>query len=307
MTKGWFIREPSSKNFRSTQLAVDVSHENESVFDNNNDFVTHKSELIDYQEDDCDNLNFQIQQDIVDSGLKYIHMFEKNKRKHKAEKATKKKEIVVLLNEIEELVVVLKSDSTTANMHWVDLDLLADGTAIDDEKIKKQIEKQLDHFNKTEETQNEAQQHKRDELLKDASELERSQYEKAKAQMNASSQFFKDQIETGVASKVTAEYAIYDNGNVKSDNNKLVFKISQNDNLTAEEKERLLKDHETGLHNINSVLDNEKKRQEQELDRALAERLARRHRTKEAQHKTDIKSDLKKAEKEIADEIKAKR
>jgi hypothetical protein len=58
MTKGWFIREPSSKNFRSTQLAVDVSHENESVFDNNNDFVTHKSELIDYQEDDCDNLNF---------------------------------------------------------------------------------------------------------------------------------------------------------------------------------------------------------------------------------------------------------
>lgn len=78
--------------------------------------------------------------------------------------------------------------------------------------------------------------------------------------MNASSQFFKDQIENGVASQVTAEYAIYDNGNVKSDNNKLVFKISQNDNLTTEEKERLLKDHETGLHNINSVLDNEKKR-----------------------------------------------
>jgi hypothetical protein len=83
-------------------------------------------------------------------------MFEKKKQKHKSEKANKKKEIVVLLNEIEELVGVLKSDSTTANMHWVDLDSLADGTAIDDEKIKKQIEKQLDHFNKTEETQNEA-------------------------------------------------------------------------------------------------------------------------------------------------------
>jgi len=65
------------------------------------------------------------------------------------------------------------SDAAAANMHWVDIDSLQDGTAIDDEKIKKQIEKQLNQLNKTEEAQNEAYQQKREEMLKDASELER--------------------------------------------------------------------------------------------------------------------------------------
>ena len=37
--------------------------------------------------------------------------------------------------------------------------------------------------------------------------------------------------------QVGVEYAIYDNGNVKSDNNKLVFKISQNQLLNDEERE----------------------------------------------------------------------
>ena len=100
---------------------------------------------------------------------------------------------------------------------------------------------------------------------------------------------------------VGVEFAIYDNGNVKSENNKFVFKVAQNELLNDEEREQLLKAHETGLNNITNVLENEKKRQEQELDRALQERLARRHRLKESQHKLDIKADLKNAEKEIVD------
>ena len=39
MTKGWFIREPSSRNYRSVQLSLDIGHENKKVFDENNDFV----------------------------------------------------------------------------------------------------------------------------------------------------------------------------------------------------------------------------------------------------------------------------
>jgi hypothetical protein len=35
------------------------------------------------------------------------------------------------------------SDAATGNMHWVDINSLHDGTSIDDGKIKKQIEKQL--------------------------------------------------------------------------------------------------------------------------------------------------------------------
>ena len=68
---------------------------------------------------------------------------------------------------------------------------------------------------------------------------------------------------------MSVEYAIYDNGNVKSENNKLAFKIAQNQLLNEDERESLLRTHEAGLLNINGVLENEKKRQEQELDRAL--------------------------------------
>ena len=78
-------------------------------------------------------------------------MYEKRKQKIKSAKLVKKQEIFVLLNEIEDLVNMLNSDATAANMHWVDLDSLADGAAIDDDKIKKQIEKQLNQLNKTEE------------------------------------------------------------------------------------------------------------------------------------------------------------
>ena len=78
-----------------------------------------------------------IQLDLVESGQKYIHMYEKRKQKIKSAKLVKKQEIVVLLNEIEDLVNMLNSDATAANMHWVDLDSLADGAAIDDDKIKK--------------------------------------------------------------------------------------------------------------------------------------------------------------------------
>lgn len=62
------------------------------------------------------------------------------------------------ITEIEELVKVMISDSATGNMHWVDINSLHDGTSIDDGKIKKQIEKQLNQLNKTEEAQNEAYQ-----------------------------------------------------------------------------------------------------------------------------------------------------
>ena len=61
MIKGWFIREPSMQNYRSEQLKVNLSHENQTIFDQNNEFVNYKSDLISYEEDDLDNLNLDIQ------------------------------------------------------------------------------------------------------------------------------------------------------------------------------------------------------------------------------------------------------
>jgi len=61
MIKGWFIKEPSRKNYRSEQAIVNFSHKNQSVFDDNNEFVYFKSDMISYEEDDLDNLNLDIQ------------------------------------------------------------------------------------------------------------------------------------------------------------------------------------------------------------------------------------------------------
>ena len=44
--------------------------------------------------------------------------------------------------------------------------------------------------------------------------------------------------------QVNPEQAIYDNGDINSRNNKHVAKIQGNDNLSQEEKERLLKNHD---------------------------------------------------------------
>ena len=128
-------------------------------------------------------------------------------------------------------------------------------------------------------------------MLNDASELERQQYERSKATLSQNSYLIKDGFEFTSPENlhVTAEYAIYDNGNLKSENNKLVVKIAKDKTLTEHQKEMLLKAHELGLHNIQEVLEAEKKRQEQELDRALQERLARRHRIKESQHSNALK------------------
>lgn len=48
------------------------------------------------------------------------------------------------------------------------------------------------------------------------------------------------------------QYAIYDNGDVRSSNNQLVRQIETSQQLTEEEKERLLQQHERGLHNIDT-------------------------------------------------------
>jgi hypothetical protein len=68
MTKGWLIKEPSSKNYRNQQQPLEIVHKYTDIFDATNDFVNYKSNLINYEEDDLDSLNFDIQNDLVESG-----------------------------------------------------------------------------------------------------------------------------------------------------------------------------------------------------------------------------------------------
>jgi hypothetical protein len=97
-------------------------------------------------------------------------------------------------------------------------------------------------------------------------------------------------------SKTVTEFAIYDNGDTKTKNNQLVVKIGKNQVLDDGEKERILQEHEGRMHNIDNVLDAEKHKQQQELDRALKERLDRRHRMREKIHGKDIRNEETKIE-----------
>jgi len=60
MKKGWTIKEIPRDNYRETQLSINIHHENEKVFVDNNDFVQHKSDLLDHQEDELDQCNLDI-------------------------------------------------------------------------------------------------------------------------------------------------------------------------------------------------------------------------------------------------------
>jgi hypothetical protein len=93
-------------------------------------------------------LNFDIQQDLLEAGEKYLHTYEHKKKGIKRGKAKKKAEIETLLKEIEDLINMLSSDALVADMHWIDLE-----NSNNTENIKHQIEKELDAFNKREEVE----------------------------------------------------------------------------------------------------------------------------------------------------------
>jgi hypothetical protein len=58
--------------------------------------------------------------------------------------------------------------------------------------------------------------------------------------------------------------------------------------MTEDEKKRMIQTHEENMNAISGIMDADKKRQEQELDRILKDRLERRRNLKERQHKKEI-------------------
>jgi hypothetical protein len=79
MHKGWNIKEMKTSSYRDQNMHVNVHHENERVFVNNNDFIKHKAEDFDHEEEELDNCNLDIQQDLVDAGKKYLNKYNKRK------------------------------------------------------------------------------------------------------------------------------------------------------------------------------------------------------------------------------------
>jgi len=206
--------------------------------------------MIDHEEEELDDANFDIQQDLVDAGKAYLHKYNKRRNKHKKQQTQKRRKMRELLDEVEGLVGVLNSDQAAMQIHWLDLDAVMneEGEAIDDKAIKRQIEKQMNQIHKQEEQQNDQYKAKREELLKNASEREREIHDQARQRlMQEEDQHTKDNNRATATNfgntdmnKTFTEFAIYDNGDVKTKNNQLVMKVEKNEVLDDAEKERLL-------------------------------------------------------------------
>ncbi len=93
--------------------------------------------IISEDEDDCENINFDIQQDLVDAGNKYLSKYEKKKQRIKRRKLNKKHKVEKLLSEMESLVHLINSDEAITQLHWLDLNIVEQDGTINSDKLQK--------------------------------------------------------------------------------------------------------------------------------------------------------------------------
>lgn len=60
LRKSWKIEETKEHTYRETQYDLQINHDNDEFYEDKNDFIQHKSELIVEEEDDLDNFNLDI-------------------------------------------------------------------------------------------------------------------------------------------------------------------------------------------------------------------------------------------------------
>jgi hypothetical protein len=77
--------------------------------------------------------------------------------------------------------------------------------------------------------------------------------------------------------------------------------------LNDAEKANLLSHHAQSMDGIEKMLENDRKKQENELDAALRNRIANRRKKKELQNKKDIAAEMKKAEEELNKEAEQRK
>jgi hypothetical protein len=60
MRKGWDLREMETQSYKDLNLPKDFNHRKEDMFEKDNVFHNHKSDLLDSAEDDLDNINLNL-------------------------------------------------------------------------------------------------------------------------------------------------------------------------------------------------------------------------------------------------------
>ena len=78
--------EKENYDYRESQSGINFHHKNKQIHHDLNDFVNYKSELINDEDEDCEKINFDIQQDLVDAGKKYLNIYKKKKQRIRRKK-----------------------------------------------------------------------------------------------------------------------------------------------------------------------------------------------------------------------------
>lgn len=182
-----------------------------------------------------------------------------------------------------------------------------DDRIIDDGTIKEKIQREMELDKKRDEDAKADAEEKKEQIYSQANDRDKDVVRNALDQIHSKVNDFNKEMNEGDGeqeNQVSAEHAIYDNQDVNSRANKFVAMIEQNQNLTPEEKERLLKNQEENEDLIGELLAKDKASQEMELDRLLKERLDRRRRLKEKQHAKEIAKETMQAQNEVDSEFK---
>jgi len=139
MRKGWDLREMETRSYKDLNLPKDFNHRKEDMFETDNVFHNHKSDLLDSAEDDLDNINLNLQLELVDSAVTYFETYDKKKMKHKKVKSKRKSRIGNLISEMYEECQGIEEDARGMGMLWRDLDGL-DDEDFEDDKMRLRIE-----------------------------------------------------------------------------------------------------------------------------------------------------------------------
>lgn len=124
----------------------------------------------------------------------------------------------------------------------------------------------MDQITKQEQQQDENYKSKKQELLNNANQRERDMHERAHKKLiqdedDIARENNRSELErVDDMTKTTQEFAIYDNGDIRTKNNQLVMKIERNDQLDEHEKEKMLQQHEGRMHKIDGALEAERKK-----------------------------------------------
>lgn len=196
-------------------------------------------------------------------------------------------------------------------MRYLDMDKMH---LLDDGQIKQEIQKELEAQNEYERVEAEQYAKRKEEMMADASKRDVTKYQEMinamkdrvrQANKELNSQHVGDLDQEDLLER--KELAIYDNGDINSKANKFVYDVTNDKNLSQEEKDALLRAHDEAMLELKIAMDADLKKQHKEMDKAMQEKLARRKRLREERYRKQIKEAQQKAEDDVEREIERER